>query len=88
MVVTFSVHNGKFMEEIQIELADNLAEAHRNFGIEKSRIAMQKQVSADFNGVNCIDCGDTIHEKRLAMQRIRCTDCESDQETRSRLFRH
>ena len=30
----------------------------------------------EFDGKTCVDCGDNIPEARLAMQRIRCVDCQ------------
>lgn len=30
----------------------------------------------DFNGLNCVDCGEVIHPVRLAAGRVRCTECQ------------
>lgn len=35
----------------------------------------------DFNGEECIECGDVIPPARLALQKIRCIDCQSELES-------
>ena len=30
----------------------------------------------DFNGLNCVDCGEVVHPVRLAAGRVRCTECQ------------
>ncbi len=73
------------MEERQLEMADELTNAERVAGIEASRRALAPQVSEDFDGEHCIDCGVEIPKQRLAMGRIRCTDCESKVERMRKL---
>lgn len=74
------------MEENQLELADALAEAQRNAGIEQARRKMAEQHDPSFDGVHCIDCDEDIPEERLAAKRIRCTRCESARERRNKIF--
>lgn len=38
----------------------------------------------DFDGETCISCGDDIVPARLAMGRIRCTECQSRLELRQK----
>ncbi len=42
--------------------------------------ALAPQSHPQFDGENCLDCGDPIPLQRLAMRRIRCTACETRNE--------
>lgn len=50
----------------------------------QAKLAAQKH--PDFNGVNCLDCGDLIPPLRLKSGRIRCTSCESLIEIKSKQY--
>ena len=52
----------------------------RNFLAASLRLQQEKlkpQTHPDFNGTDCLDCGDEIPAARLAMHRIRCVHCQT-----------
>lgn len=59
-----------------MELAESMASAERDRAIRESQRNLMPQQHPDFDGENCLRCGDPIPPKRLEMGRIRCTDCE------------
>jgi RNA polymerase-binding transcription factor DksA len=73
-------------EEKDFEMAEQLAQAQRDSQIEAARRALAPQTHQDFDGENCIDCGNKIQEERLAMRRICCTICQSVREKKDKLF--
>ena len=74
------------MEEKQLELADALVESERERSIARSRSQLQPQTSDNFDGKNCIDCPSEIPQARIQMGRIRCVECQTMIERRSKLF--
>ena len=38
-----------------------------------------------FDGKTCVECGEDIPAKRLAMRKVRCVDCQTELETRVRM---
>ncbi len=76
----------KTVEENELEMAETLARVEVDHSIALSRMALAPETSEDFDGVNCIDCGNEIPSARLAMKRIRCTVCQDHLERKSRLF--
>lgn len=36
------------------------------------------------DGTNCVDCGVAIHPARLAMGKVRCTECQTLIERRAK----
>lgn len=53
------------------------------------RIAAQRALAnrpeshPDFDDINCVECGEEIPAKRLAMKKVRCTICQSALEHRN-----
>lgn len=74
------------MEENQLELADEIAEKQRSTGIDMIRQRLAEQTHPDFDGENCVECGDTMPALRLQLKRIRCTGCETALEKRKKMF--
>lgn len=75
------------MEERDFEMAEQLAHAQREQMIAASRTALQPEKHEDFDGLNCVVCSNEIPQPRLDMGRIRCTNCQSAMEHRSKIYR-
>jgi len=52
--------------------------------IERLQNQMKPETSIDFDGKHCIECESEIPKGRLAMKKIRCVDCQTVLEKRSR----
>lgn len=50
----------------------------------KARLAPEKH--PDFDGKNCVVCGEKIPRIRLDMGKVRCVHCQSALEIKSRMF--
>lgn len=74
------------MEENEFEMAEALREGEIIASIARSQQALAPETSEDFDGENCVDCGNEIPAERLAMKRIRCTHCQGLKERRTRLY--
>lgn len=55
--------------------------------IRRNKEKLAKESHPDFDGENCIDCGEPIHKVRLELGKIRCFDCQTELEKRSKMFR-
>ena len=44
---------------------------------ERARELNAPQTHQDFDGKNCVECGDEMPKERLAMQRVRCVHCQT-----------
>ena len=53
--------------------------------LEKHKAKTTPEKHPDFNGKNCIDCGDEIPEERLKMGKIRCVYCQEILEKKEKL---
>ena len=62
----------------EFELAARHEEMGRLLALRQSRIQLEPQSHPDFNGTNCVECGDPLHPQRLAFGRVRCTRCQED----------
>lgn len=65
------------MDENQIEIADEIAEAEREIGLKNAREALAPQFDESFDGETCVDCPEKLPANRIADGRIRCTVCQS-----------
>lgn len=67
---------------IEQQANDEAVDHHR-------RLAAPEQVK-DENGnwphTDCVECGDTIHPKRLEMGKVRCVYCQHIKESQSRQY--
>ena len=63
--------------EQNIQVAQKSLENHINRSIHRAAILSAPQSSPNFNGCDCVRCGDPIPEKRLALGRIRCIECQT-----------
>lgn len=55
--------------------------ADREAAISRIRAAA-KESHPDFNGVDCVECEESIAPERLAMQKVRCVFCQRKLEAR------
>jgi RNA polymerase-binding transcription factor DksA len=76
------------LEENELEMAEMLSQAHMENMIAVSRMALAPEIHEKFNGTSCVECGNDIHKDRLAMGRVRCTNCQSAQERMKKLYRN
>lgn len=65
------------MNEKDLELADALAQAQRDRGIQSAQRAVKPEKHPDFDGLHCVDCDAVIPHPRLDMGRIRCVACQA-----------
>ena len=65
------------------DMASDMEEAFRERAIEIVQLNL-KQHHPDFDGVNCLDCGETMIELRLTMGRIRCVYCQGIEERKQK----
>lgn len=56
--------------------------------VQEVRAALAPEVHPDFDGENCVECGDPIPTQRLAMGRVRCTGCQGVIELRRKQYAH
>ena len=60
------------------DIQDNINKA----GIAAAALRTAPQTHPDFDGVNCVTCGDELPQVRLAYGRIRCVICQTAIERR------
>lgn len=53
--------------------------------LEAHKAKVAKETHPDFDGENCLDCGEEIPELRLSMGRIRCVYCQEALERKNKL---
>jgi len=68
----------------------DIANAIEMENIKQALLNHQKKLAPethpDFDGESCLDCGAEIPPARLAMFKIRCVDCQSMIEKKSKLY--
>lgn len=52
--------------------------------VEAARRASAPETHPDFDGQCCVDCGADIPPGRLALQKVRCIECQSEREQRTK----
>lgn len=73
------------MAESELVMAERLAENERDAGIAAARAAL-RETHPDFDGENCVACGNPVPPERLALEKVRCVECQTAVEGRQRLF--
>ncbi len=61
-----------------------MAQTEQMLASIRQRVAPEKH--PDFNGSDCVDCGDVIPKPRLAMGKVRCVSCQTEREERQKQF--
>lgn len=72
----------ELVDQAQLQQQENEARA-----LSKVRAALGPETHPDFDGKHCLDCGDTIPQKRRMMDKIRCVNCQDALERGSKLRR-
>ena len=67
-----------------IDEANALATALTDGAISNARLAAAPESHPDFDGVSCVECGDTIPDGRLALGKVRCIACQTTLEHHKR----
>ena len=67
------------------DAADASIERHLAESLRKQIGKSAAEWHPDFDGQHCIECNDDIAPARLALQRIRCYDCQTLLERRRRI---
>jgi len=71
------------MDEWQYELAEKRIEEAKERTLADIQAANAPQSHPDFDGINCVSCGTSIPSARLAMGKVRCTECQELYEKRN-----
>lgn len=70
-----------------IDAAQKQQRENEERALANVRARMIPETDPDFDGKNCIECGNSIPPRRLDMQKIRCVGCQDAKERGSKLFR-
>lgn len=72
-----------------LDAASKIEEQERKNGIKNSQKATAPEYHYAFDGLHCVedDCGIEIPPERLALNRVRCTECQAALEERRSKFR-
>ena len=54
--------------------------------LEEARRRTAPETSPDFDGKHCIECGEKIPAARLKLGKIRCIECQSLKEQKTKFF--
>lgn len=69
------------MDEQHFERAERLAEAERDAALARvRRAAAARERHPEFDGTHCVECEIEIPAARLALGKVRCIDCQTEQE--------
>lgn len=66
------------------EIAGELEEMDRLRGRAAVDAANAPQKHPDFNGSDCVECGDALAPVRLAYKKVRCAPCQTEEDRLSR----
>jgi RNA polymerase-binding transcription factor DksA len=69
-----------------IDDAQAYNEVYQKVSLDNFRARLAPEVHPDFDGINCVDCGDTMPKQRLVLGRIRCVECQQERESREKLY--
>jgi NAD-dependent SIR2 family protein deacetylase len=70
----------------ELDMAAELQEQANVDALARVRTQLT-QTHPDFNGVDCIDCGETLPAVRIAYKRVRCTTCQCEVERQEKMRR-
>lgn len=66
-----------------LDVASDVEQANRESALQAIReLANAPEQHPDFDGENCVSCGDAIPPQRLNMGKVRCVYCQSRLESR------
>lgn len=61
----------------ECDQAAAVTEALLDAALRRQRAASAPETHPDFDGEHCIDCEAEIPRARLALQKVRCVDCQT-----------
>jgi RNA polymerase-binding transcription factor DksA len=70
----------------EADQASMIQMAENKQALAKVKARLAPETHPDFDGKNCIDCGDKIPKARLDMGRMRCVHCQTSIEQKGRMF--
>jgi len=71
------------MNENDFELAERQDQLVRDLGAKRAQAALAPQFHPNFDGEHCVGCGEPLPSVRLAMGRVRCTECQGREERKN-----
>lgn len=71
----------------ELESASHLQEQLNLAGRRAVEAALAPQTHPEFNGADCIGCGESLPPVRLAHKRIRCAECQTEIERLEKMRR-
>lgn len=70
----------------EVDIAQEVNEFHQERSLADARAKVAPESDPRFDGKHCVECEEEIPPARLAMGKVRCVVCQSDQEKRDRMF--
>jgi RNA polymerase-binding transcription factor DksA len=55
-------------------------ELHLDVSLRNQALKNLPETHPDFDGKHCVDCDDAVEPERLALQRVRCAECQHYQD--------
>jgi RNA polymerase-binding transcription factor DksA len=74
-----------------IDDAQSVNELHQEVSLHNFKETLDPKLQPNYDewdGENCVDCGEGIPAQRVLMLRCRCVSCQEDLEKRIRLSKH
>lgn len=59
-----------------IDVVQEWNELHHKVSLHNQSLKMLPESHPDFNGTDCVDCGDAVAKLRLDWGRVRCAPCQ------------
>ena len=69
-----------------IDTANAFAARLNDDALDRARGKSAPETHPDWNGLNCVDCGDEVHRVRLALGKVRCMSCQDVLEKQAKRF--
>ena len=70
------------------DIAGNVIETCLADAERRARGKSAPESHPDFDGVNCVECGEDIPQARLDLGKVRCVDCQELLERQHTYWRH
>lgn len=70
----------------EADQASMIQMAENEQALAKIKAKLAPETHPDFDGKNCVDCGDKIPKARLLMGKVRCVHCQGAIEARRKFY--
>ena len=70
----------------EADMASNLEMEMLQASLDATRAKVQPEKHPDFDGKNCVECGDKMPKERLKLGRVRCVYCQDELEKLNKLY--